>query len=256
MDDTNDTIDASDANNTSDANDTFLTVFPKNIFGVIPPDITKMLIDSGFQNIVTLITVTDEDITEMETSCNIKLKLGHKRLLKQMVEYGKKLMPEIKPTSELPNTSTITKEYTPKPTLMVLKTANEDSVVAMLKRNIKKKTEKFCQMYNIKYIHIVDLQTIKTSDNEYNGADITCSCGESVKICTNRKRPPHTYWVLSNFTRHLNRYHLPQTNEECSINNFFEFASSNGSDDFEEDSKGENKQVFEDGLKLSYSERN
>lgn len=228
---------------TNDTNDSFLDIFPKNIFGVIPPDIIKMLNESGFQKIVTIITVTDEDITEMETSCNIKLKLGHKRLLMQMVEYAKKIMPEIKPTSELANTSSISKAFTPKSTPMLPKNENEDSVVAMLKRMITKKSAAFCKLYKIEFPGIIAIQTIRTSENDYSGADITCSCGENVKICTNiSKRNNAKYWILSNFARHLNRYHLPKTKEEYSIN-YFQFASSNESheSDFEENSKEENK---------------
>lgn len=48
-------------------------IFAKDIFRSIPAEVKKILSDSGFESLVSLITLTVDDISEMDTSTNSKL---------------------------------------------------------------------------------------------------------------------------------------------------------------------------------------
>lgn len=65
-------------------------IFPKDIFGTIPLEVADLLKDSGFDSLVSLITLTEDDINQIESSRNVKTKLGHKRYIMQMADYANK----------------------------------------------------------------------------------------------------------------------------------------------------------------------
>ena len=85
--------------NTSDKNDDdndlkFFDIFPKDIFGTIPDVVSKLIVESAFNRLVTFVTLTSDDINTLHTeSAEVPrepLKLGNRRLLTQMVEFAKK----------------------------------------------------------------------------------------------------------------------------------------------------------------------
>ncbi|KAJ6642800.1 hypothetical protein Bhyg_07754, partial [Pseudolycoriella hygida] len=83
-------MDPTTAINTAAAVDdnSFFTFFPEDVFGPIPDLLRKLLVDTGFDRLATFVTITSDDVGDLEKECEVKLKLGHKRLLSQMVEHG------------------------------------------------------------------------------------------------------------------------------------------------------------------------
>lgn len=72
----------------------FFDIFPKDIFGPIPDVLSKLIVDSGFDRLVTFATLTSDDINTLDTESTREprepLKLGYRRLLTQMVDFAKK----------------------------------------------------------------------------------------------------------------------------------------------------------------------
>lgn len=161
-------------------NNFFADTFPRHVFGQIPAEVINLLQMSGFENLVTIRTLNNEDIKEIETVAGNPLKLGHKRLIMQMVEYAKKIMPSLEVDREhfkkfkAPVSTTVNSEKDMKSKIetetkevpkKVQKVQKDENIVTMLKQTLKKTAVKFCQTNKIDEVTIADVIILRSSDN-------------------------------------------------------------------------------------------
>lgn len=228
-------------------------MFPEAFFGEIPVAVTRFLFDSGFDRFVTLATLSKEDIEgiEKENPPESKLKLGHKRLIIQMVQYAKNLVERemaahsvaaksqtlvtkgISKTSSA--TSAKTKNITTKSEVHALdakppvnhdadRADRDENVKKILHQSLKKSIQKFCDTNSIGRFDIVKLDVNRSSvDGVLVFANVTCICGDIIKVYTNStSTTAKTFgWITSNISRHLYKKHLPKpVNTATTIMNF------------------------------------
>lgn len=213
-------------------------MFPKDIFGDIPNEVSQVLKDNGFDNLVSLITLTETDISEIEIGAGAKLKLGHKRFIMQMVDYAQKVMGkkmdakkiQAAESSKLKNLKSVSVSEITNHGNEELKRGlkrkfdRDENITTILQQSLKKTAAKFCLENKIDSILPPLVNIHRLGDSVH--ASLSCVCGgESVNVY------PHSTkgnWVTSNYLRHLNRFHIPDTNGN-KITDFLKPSSSDNS---------------------------
>ncbi|KAJ6649437.1 hypothetical protein Bhyg_04672 [Pseudolycoriella hygida] len=208
-------------------------IFPKDIFGEIPDEVKKLLQETGFTSLVSLITLNGEDISSMEATCSCKLKFGHKRYLTQMIDYakkaiGNKLEPDKVQTSEetkrklMERNKNREKCHSKRGTKR--KFDKDENVSTILERSLKKTVDNFSRENKTGRIVVPVIDIVRSDDNTVEAASLMCTCGrEAVHVYVHSTK---RCWVTSNYLRHLNSYHKPELNVK--ITNFLKPISNNG----------------------------
>lgn len=213
----------------------FGDMFPETIFGEIPEIVIKFLVDSGFDRLVTLTTLTADDIVEIQDELSIKLKLGHKRLIIQMVAYAKNAVEskmatvkaEAKAEKIAKKSSHTIKSVTSckEPNFDADRDKNLKEVLGL---SLKKTIRKFCESNKIHVFDITNLEFVKSTDDVILYANATCICRNDVKIYTNSssKNQKSITWVASAFHRHLTKSHTPGVDKLSKITEFLVTSKS------------------------------
>lgn len=213
-----------------DRKNPFGDAFPETVFGEIPECVMKFLVEAGFDRLITLTMLTDEDIVAIENESRSKLKLGHKRLIIQMVEYAKSSVKSNMATAT--ESEKKTKKNSTLSKSSALKTAKPNSdgddgdrnqnSKEMLHQSLKKTIRKFCDSYKMQSFDITNLDFVKSTDGAILYANVTCICGDDVKIYTNSsaKNLKSIAWVTSSMLRHLTKFHTPGVNKITKITEF------------------------------------
>lgn len=196
-------------------------IFPMDIFGKIPKEVTDVLVESGFDNLVSLITLTEDDINQIEIARKCQIKMGHKRYMMQMADYAKKAI------GKKFDANKIQASETNKWKLLQRSAANEtnvevaetkrgmkrkfdsnENISKILEQSLKKTASKFCLEHKIDKIAPPLIKIVRSEDSDVC-ASLVCKCGNDPVTVY-----PHTTksnWVTSNYLRHLNRLHTPGT---------------------------------------------
>lgn len=127
---------------------TFFDMFPTDIFGPIPDELKKLIDGSGFDRLITFVTLTSADVCELEEgkTSEMKLQLGFRRLLTQMIEFAKKKL--IKLQSERMIKENLTYNRTAVPSVNSVnskKISNESNIKESLTQSIQKTIKSFCR---------------------------------------------------------------------------------------------------------------
>lgn len=217
---TNDISDTHDANadpshaKTNDEGGTndFFKIFPAEVFGKIPETLQTLLIDENFDRLATLVTLTPDDYSELETEKS-KLKFGDKRLLSQMVEYVKENFSDLR--SQLVNRENTKAYVSTMPTsskshsnqIIALKNPvkSDEEVKEKLMRSIQKTINTSCRQHKIDSFN-VQLNIQKSTEGKYLAADVLCICGNTMKVYPVNKGDTLT-WVTSSVVKHLHKFH-------------------------------------------------
>ncbi|KAJ6634699.1 hypothetical protein Bhyg_13276, partial [Pseudolycoriella hygida] len=191
-------MDPTTAINTAAAVDdnSFFTFFPEDVFGPIPDLLRKLLVDTGFDRLATFVTITSDDVDDLEKECEVKLKLGHKRLLSQMVEHGKYLMINKKSdhvhkkhsTASMPAASNVLGLETLSKKRDKFQEHPVNNVKEVLMQSIQKTIRSFCKTNRIDSFSIAELNLLQSKEGNSYGAEIICVCGEKVKVYITRKK--------------------------------------------------------------------
>lgn len=203
-------------------------IFPKDIFGTIPLEVADLLKDSGFDSLVSLITLTKDDINQIESSRNVKTKLGHKRYIMQMADYANKAIGKKFDANKIQAAEANKLKMTQKHDLDETKecSAVRSETKRGLKRkfdrneniSLKKTTSKFCLDNKINNIAVPLIKIVRSEDN-----NVVCECGsDPVNVYPHSSK---NNWVTSNYVRHLNRFHKPYSSGN-KITNFLKPKSS------------------------------
>lgn len=221
-------------------NHNFFDIFPQDVFGTIPDEVSKMIVDSGFDRLVTFVTLTSEDISELDSQNN-KLKFGYRRLLTQMIEFAKKKLMKVESDRDKAENSkywATTPVNSKKQWNNTAKSSksSDNNVEMMLKQSIHKTIQRFCKSNKIDSFTIAQLDLVKSTDDKCLAAEIVCLYGKKVKVYTTaRKNDNSISWVTSTMLKHLTKFHTPvidnttNTNKEMSqkITNFLLLSKSN-----------------------------
>ncbi len=201
----------------------FGSLFPKNIFGEIPKSVAKFIDDSGFDRLVTLATLTVDDIVEIEKESSSKLKLGHKRLIMQMVKHANNVVESTVAAAKAEAKAGKIANIGVEPNVDV---DSDKNLKEVLHQSLKNKIRKFCKSNNINLFDIISLDLVKSTDGAILYASATCICGELFKIYTNSSsnNQKSITWVLSGVQRHLTKSHTPDAGK---INKITEFLATN-----------------------------
>lgn len=223
---------------------TFFEMFPKDLFGEIPETISAFLVDSGFDRLVTLVTLVNDDIIDLEKENEVKLKLGHKRLLIQMVEYAKKKIVKLESEHGKAEKSAVFKsaEKIFKSKNRVKSQVNqENNTKEVLVQSINKTIKSFCRSNDLDSFRITDLDIMKSADGKFLAASIICICGGDVKVypSSSSNSKNSITWVTSNMLRHLKKCHMP-ANNIAKITNFISVSKSSNVDENEDSTEEEN----------------